>query len=115
MVDEPLKDTLNKHWKEDKSRFGFKMLQKMGWSEDKGLGKNENGIVCNVKTKKRDGAIGLGMDETVHLDGNVGWNNTANSFNEVLNMLKENYGVKKKKDKKKKVEKSVVHISVGMK
>jgi Pin2-interacting protein X1 len=44
MIDEPLADTLNKAWKENKSGFGYKMLQRMGWSENKGLGKNEDGI-----------------------------------------------------------------------
>lgn len=35
---ETLTDTLNQTWKNDKSRFGYRMLQKMGWKEDKGLG-----------------------------------------------------------------------------
>jgi hypothetical protein len=30
-------DTKNQTWKDDKTRFGFKMLQKMGWKEDKGV------------------------------------------------------------------------------
>lgn len=43
-MDVQLEDTLNQRWKNDKSGFGFKMLQKMGWKEDKGLGKNETGF-----------------------------------------------------------------------
>eukprot|EP01038_Epipyxis_sp_PR26KG_P010413 gene10413-13988_t len=112
-MDVELKDTLNKAWKDDKSGFGFKMLQKMGWKEDKGLGKNENGITNSVKIKKREDGLGLGMKK---LDGNNSWSETATSFNDVLNILKANYVKdKKKKDKKSKVVKSIPKISVGMK
>ena len=58
-----LKDTLNATWKNDKSRFGFKMLQKMGWKEDKGLGKNESGSVSSIKVSKREEGLGLGMEK----------------------------------------------------
>ena len=41
-MDVELSDTLNKSWKENKSNFGYRMLAKMGWSEDKG----KSGVVC---------------------------------------------------------------------
>ena len=104
-------DTLNQHWKQNKSGFGFKMLQKMGWKEDRGLGKHESGIVSNVKLQKREAGLGLGMSEDKV--GNGAWSETVSSFNDVLTLLKENYGRgadvaddesnnRKKKDKKKK-------------
>lgn len=31
--------------KEVQSKFGLKMLEKMGWAKGKGLGKNEDGMV----------------------------------------------------------------------
>lgn len=111
-------DTLNKAWKEDKSTFGFRMLQKMGWKEDKGLGKNETGIVDNVKIKKRENGIGLGVEATTDSAGNKGWSETAASFDSVLSMLKNEYSSsssKDKKKKKKKSEKKMPMISVGMK
>lgn len=93
--------TLNSHWKNDKSGFGFRMLQKMGWKEDKGLGKNETGIVESIKVKKRDEGIGLGMVQSSDSAGLLGWNETVSSFNDVLKVLNENYGDKKKKKDKK--------------
>ena len=61
--DDKLPDTLNKHWKNDKSGFGFRMLQKMGWKEDKGLGKDESGIVDAIRIKKREEGMALGANE----------------------------------------------------
>ena len=63
MDDLVLQDTKNQAWKDDKSRFGFKMLQKMGWKEDKGLGKNDSGSVASIKVSKREEGLGLGMEK----------------------------------------------------
>ena len=52
-VEVKLEDTLNRAWKDDKTGFGYRMLQKMGWKEEKGLGKNETGMASFVKIKKR--------------------------------------------------------------
>eukprot|EP01041_Mallomonas_annulata_P008761 gene8761-18125_t len=104
-----LNDTLNQAWKNDKSGFGFKMLQKMGWKEENGLGKNQDGMKSAIKVKKREEGLGIGM---VHDSaGNHGWGATATSFNEVLDMLKVTYGTKKKKGTKKVKSK----IQVGIK
>lgn len=105
-------DTLNATWKNDKSTFGYRMLQKMGWKEEKGLGKNESGIVNNIKVKKRDIGLGLGIEQTTDSAGLLGWNATASSFNDVLSVLKETYGASNSKKKKKK-DKS--NISIGLK
>lgn len=83
-------DTLNKSWKNDKSKFGFKMLQKMGWTEGKGLGKNEDGMAEHVKVAKKSNNLGLGAksDST----GAESWASTAISFNGVLEALGKAYG-----------------------
>ena len=97
------------------------MLQKMGWSEDKGLGKNETGIVEHIKVKKRDEGIGLGMVQSSDSAGLLGWNETVSSFNDVLKVLNESYGDKKKKKKKDKKDtkssssKKTSTISLGLK
>lgn len=131
-------DTLNSAWKNNKSRFGYKMLQKMGWSEEKGLGKKEEGIVAAVKLKRRDDGAGLGLEMLTDGGGAKGWAETATSFSSVLDVLKQTYSKdgqdttkaakkdkKDKKDKKEKKEKKdsgeerekapPIRISVGMK
>ena len=70
MDDLVLLDTKNQAWKDDKSRFGFKMLQKMGWREDKGLGKNDSGSVASIKVSKREEGLGLGMEKVTPLSKN---------------------------------------------
>lgn len=83
-------DTLNKSWKNDKSKFGFKMLQKMGWTEGKGLGKNEDGMAEHVKVAKKSNNLGLGAKS--NSTGSDSWASTAISFNGVLEALGKAYG-----------------------
>eukprot|EP00903_Cladosiphon_okamuranus_P008882 g8504.t1 len=99
-------DTLNQAWKNDKSKFGLKMLQKMGWTEGKGLGKHEDGVSEHVKVAKKSNNLGLGA--THDASGAAGWASAAMSFNGVLEALGKAYGGdgaaatngKKKGDKK---------------
>ena len=105
MAEEQLPDTSNTTWKNDKSRFGYKFLSKFGWSEEKGLGKNETGITSAVKIKRREDEVGLGMEKLTDGAGNRGWNQTTNGFNSVLASLKSEYGSPKKAKKIKKDKK----------
>lgn len=95
----------------------------MGWDESKGLGKDENGRVDNIKVSKREVGLGLGSDAVVTL-AEKGWSATSSSFESVLSLLNETYKKdkkdkkekKSKKDKKEKKTKKVTPIiSVGMK
>jgi Pin2-interacting protein X1 len=111
--DEILPDTLNKAWKDDKTRFGYKMLSKFGWTEEKGLGKDESGAITALKVQKRDVGLGIGMTED--MAGQMAWNESNSSFNAVLELLKQDF--KKPDDlvvKKKKKSKSTI-VQVGMK
>lgn len=83
-------DTLNQAWKNDKSKFGLKMLQKMGWTEGKGLGKHEDGVSEHVKVSKKSNNLGLGA--THDASGAAGWASAAVSFNGVLEALGKAYG-----------------------
>ena len=85
------------------------MLKKMGWTEDKGLGKNEDGIVAAVKVKKREDGLGLGV--TKDEAGNGGWSTTVNSFNAVLSLLNESY----ERPEIKKKSKKTLHVKVKYK
>ena len=127
MTEVQLADTLNKKWKDDKTGFGFKMLQKMGWKENTGLGKDAIGDVQAIKIKKREDGLGLGC-ESIGNRANNNWGATASSYASVLEALKASYGnttteeevkSKSKKDKKKekkekKVKKTAI-IEVGIK
>ncbi|KAJ3181002.1 PIN2/TERF1-interacting telomerase inhibitor 1 [Geranomyces variabilis] len=55
-------DPQNRAWKDDKSKFGLKMMQKMGWTEGKGLGVNEDGQKEHVKVRLKENNLGLGAD-----------------------------------------------------
>lgn len=53
------------------SNVGFKMLQKMGWKEEKGLGKEGKGITAPVEATTHAGQVGIGKEEEYNkaLDG----------------------------------------------
>jgi Pin2-interacting protein X1 len=99
-------DTQNASWQNTKqTTFAYKMMQKMGWSEGKGLGKLEDGINTHVRVQKREGSLGLGAARD--RDGSAGWSSTAVSFSAVLANLNKAYKpAKSKKDKKKKKKSS---------
>lgn len=44
------------------SNFAMKQMEKMGWTEGKGLGKTESGISKHLTIKKRDDSAGLGSE-----------------------------------------------------
>jgi len=74
-----LPDTQNQAWRSDKNSFAQKLLSKMGWTEGKGLGKREDGIVDHVRVKRRIDAAGIGIASSIP-DGIMGGRNG----NEVL-------------------------------
>ncbi|KAJ1941004.1 hypothetical protein FBU59_003632 [Linderina macrospora] len=76
-------DPRNLHWSEDKSRFGFKMLEKMGWSEGKGLGANEDGRKEHVKIKLKSNNHGIGADKKTIRN----WLENTDGFSELLSRL----------------------------
>nr|XP_014094113.1 PIN2/TERF1-interacting telomerase inhibitor 1 isoform X1 [Bactrocera oleae] len=67
---------------EDETRFGTKMLEKMGWSKGKGLGANENGCQDFVRVRMRNTNEGLGFE-----DRDDHWTQHEQDFNGLLKAL----------------------------
>jgi Pin2-interacting protein X1 len=79
----------NMAWAADTSKFGFKMLVKMGWSAGKGVGKDLQGQISHVKIARRSENLGLGC--SLKQAEVQGWSNTAQSFADVLASLNKSY------------------------
>lgn len=61
LFEKPLFDPNNKQWANDQTGFGFRMLQKMGWTPGKGLGQKEDGRLTNVTMEFKDDNLGIGI------------------------------------------------------
>ncbi|KAL0080150.1 hypothetical protein J3Q64DRAFT_1752936 [Phycomyces blakesleeanus] len=73
-------DPNNLNWSKDQSKFGFKMLMKMGWAPGKGLGVNEDGSKDHVKIKLKDDTLGLGASKKT-VDN---WLGNTDAFSQLL-------------------------------
>ncbi|KAI8852172.1 hypothetical protein BC829DRAFT_360675 [Chytridium lagenaria] len=51
-------DPQNNKWAKDTEKAGYKMLQAMGWSDGKGLGKNEDGMASHLKVQLKNNTLG---------------------------------------------------------
>lgn len=61
LFEKPIFDPNNKQWANDQTGFGFRMLQKMGWTPGKGLGQKEDGRLTNVTLEFKDNNLGIGI------------------------------------------------------
>jgi Pin2-interacting protein X1 len=116
-MDVKLPDTKNATWKNDKTRFGYKFLSKFGWSDEKGLGKDESGTTSSIAVSKREDSLGLGAEKVTDGAGAKGWSETQKGFNAILESLKSEYGdskskkAKRAKDKKNKEKEKTMKIN----
>lgn len=112
-------DTRNSSWANDKSAFGQRMLMKMGWSEGKGLGKNQQGTNSSLRAIRREEGLGIGAKTDKY--GDDGFSKTSTNFHGVLAILHAEHGTganaseksKKKKDKSKKLEKKESSLTLS--
>lgn len=56
--------TINESQGSTISAFARRQMEKMGWQEGKGLGKNEDGMASHIKQKKKENVAGLGAEKT---------------------------------------------------
>lgn len=80
----------NMAWAADTSKFGYKMLVKMGWAAGKGVGKELQGQATHVKIARRSENLGVGC--SLKQAEVQGWSTTASSFADVLKTLNQKYG-----------------------
>lgn len=69
----------NNAWSNDASKFGQRMLEKMGWTSGKGLGAKEDGIVQHVVARYKNDEKGLGFE-----DRNDQWTKHEDDFDALL-------------------------------
>ncbi|KAM6081656.1 PIN2/TERF1-interacting telomerase inhibitor 1 isoform 1-T1 [Chlamydotis macqueenii] len=81
-------DPRNSAWSKDESKFGQKMLEKMGWSKGKGLGAQEQGNTEHIKVQVKNNTLGLGA--TVNYEDN--WIAHQDDFNQLLAELNNCHG-----------------------
>ncbi|KAF3702793.1 PIN2/TERF1-interacting telomerase inhibitor 1 67-11-3 protein [Channa argus] len=81
-------DPRNSTWSNDDSKFGQKMLERMGWSKGKGLGRSEQGSTDHIKVKVKNNNYGLGANAS-HEDN---WIAHQDDFNELLAQLNNCHG-----------------------
>ncbi|KAM3930276.1 PIN2/TERF1-interacting telomerase inhibitor 1 [Leptodactylus fuscus] len=81
-------DPRNSTWSKDESKFGQKMLEKMGWSKGKGLGAQEQGATEHIKVQVKNNTLGLGASNN-HEDN---WIAHQDDFNQLLADLNNCHG-----------------------
>ncbi|KAF8937316.1 PIN2/TERF1-interacting telomerase inhibitor 1 [Haplosporangium gracile] len=78
-------DPRNLHWANDTSKFGFKMMEKMGWSQGKGLGAKEDGVQEHVKVRLKENHLGVGATKK----SSDNWLGNTDAFSRLLADLNE--------------------------
>ncbi|XP_055005466.1 PIN2/TERF1-interacting telomerase inhibitor 1 isoform X2 [Boleophthalmus pectinirostris] len=81
-------DPRNSAWSKDDNKFGQKMLERMGWSKGKGLGRTEQGATEHIKVRVKNDSYGLGANAS-HEDN---WIAHQDDFNELLAQLNSCHG-----------------------
>ncbi|XP_057678569.1 PIN2/TERF1-interacting telomerase inhibitor 1 [Corythoichthys intestinalis] len=81
-------DPRNSAWSNDDSKFGQKMLERMGWSKGKGLGRSEQGDVNPIKVKVKNDSYGLGTNGSYEDN----WIAHQDDFNDLLAQLNDCHG-----------------------
>ncbi|KAF8939464.1 hypothetical protein EDD21DRAFT_391548 [Dissophora ornata] len=78
-------DPRNLHWANDTNKFGLKMMEKMGWSQGKGLGAKEDGVQEHVKVRLKENNLGVGATKKT----SDNWLGNTDAFSKLLAELNE--------------------------
>ncbi|CAO3616425.1 unnamed protein product [Cunninghamella blakesleeana] len=89
----------NLNWSNDTSKFGFRMMAKMGWAPGKGLGVKEDGSQQHIKIRLKDDTLGLGAKK----NNTDNWLGNTDAFSRLLADLTLVLLLQTKKKKKKKM------------
>ncbi|XP_048186440.1 PIN2/TERF1-interacting telomerase inhibitor 1 [Perognathus longimembris pacificus] len=81
-------DPRNTAWSNDDSKFGQRMLEKMGWSKGKGLGAQEQGATDHIKVQVKNNHLGLGATN----NNEDNWIAHQDDFNQLLAELSTHHG-----------------------
>ncbi|KAM9779506.1 PIN2/TERF1-interacting telomerase inhibitor 1 [Syngnathus typhle] len=81
-------DPRNSSWSNDDSKFGQKLMERMGWAKGKGLGKHEQGDAEHVKVKVKNNTHGLGAG----ISQEDNWIAHQDDFNDLLAQLNNCHG-----------------------
>eukprot|EP00578_Thalassiosira_sp_NH16_P019220 CAMPEP_0181098508 /NCGR_PEP_ID=MMETSP1071-20121207/12164_1 /TAXON_ID=35127 /ORGANISM="Thalassiosira sp., Strain NH16" /LENGTH=286 /DNA_ID=CAMNT_0023181109 /DNA_START=244 /DNA_END=1100 /DNA_ORIENTATION=- len=79
--------------------FAKRQLEKMGWTEGTGLGKNRDGMRSHVKIRKREDDLGLGREKEVARElGNVWWKDSVGGTLARLQLRQRRKNIERKDD-----------------
>ena len=102
---EILSSTLNENGASSISSFAKKQMERMGWKEGQGLGKNEDGISSHIKVSKILDKEGIGikavkLQETIATESDW-WHDTFHQNAKKFKIKKDKSANPDKSDKKK--------------
>lgn len=81
-------DPRNTQWSNDTKKFGYRMLQRMGWEKGRGLGALEDGTTEHVRVSMRKDNSGLGSKK----GRDDGWIEHQDAFEDILTQLNKQQG-----------------------
>ncbi|CAO4363848.1 unnamed protein product [Caenorhabditis nigoni] len=106
-------DPQNLTWKNDDQKFSKKLMEKMGWSEGDGLGRNRQGNQDAVKLRANTSGRGLGADKLADYDST--WISHHDDFADLLAALNKNKEEKTEDQTEEEREKAAEKISIELK
>ncbi|XGW21075.1 hypothetical protein V3C99_004214 [Haemonchus contortus] len=106
-------DPQNVQWKNDDQKISRKLMERMGWSDGDGLGRNCQGSSSNVKLKANYTGKGLGADKLASYDST--WIGHHDDFADLLSALNKNKEQKATTDEEKQERAKKISLELNSK